>query len=41
MKAREALKVEWDLSKAETRGSAEIMADYKKLADTRRQVGAQ
>jgi isoquinoline 1-oxidoreductase beta subunit len=34
MRAREALKVEWDLSKAETRGSAEIMADYKKLAAT-------
>lgn len=32
IKGREALKVEWDLSKAETRGSAEIMADYKKLA---------
>jgi isoquinoline 1-oxidoreductase beta subunit len=34
VKGREALKVEWDLSKAETRGSAEIMAAYKKLAAT-------
>jgi isoquinoline 1-oxidoreductase subunit beta len=33
MKGREALKVEWDLSKAETRGSAQIMADFKKLAN--------
>jgi isoquinoline 1-oxidoreductase beta subunit len=33
MKGREALKVEWDESQAETRGSAEIMTDYKKLAD--------
>jgi isoquinoline 1-oxidoreductase beta subunit len=32
MKGREALKVEWDESAAEKRGSAEIMADYKKLA---------
>jgi isoquinoline 1-oxidoreductase beta subunit len=32
MKGREALKVEWDNSQAETRGTAEIMADYKKLA---------
>ncbi|MCE9522038.1 MAG: xanthine dehydrogenase family protein molybdopterin-binding subunit [Alphaproteobacteria bacterium] len=32
IKAREALKVEWDFAKAETRGSAEMMADYKKLA---------
>ncbi len=34
IKAREALKVEWDLSKAEARGSSEIMADFKKLANT-------
>lgn len=34
MKAREVLKVEWDLSKAEARGSAEILADFKKLANT-------
>jgi isoquinoline 1-oxidoreductase beta subunit len=32
MKGREALTVEWDESKAETRGTAEIMADYKRLA---------
>ena len=30
---RDALKVEWDDSKAEKRGSAEIMAEYRKLAD--------
>ncbi len=34
IKGREALKVEWDLSKAETRGSAQIMADFKKLANS-------
>lgn len=34
IKGREALKVEWDDSAAEKRGSAEIMADYKKLAAT-------
>jgi isoquinoline 1-oxidoreductase beta subunit len=33
IKGREALKVEWDVSQAETRGSAEIMADFKKLAE--------
>jgi isoquinoline 1-oxidoreductase beta subunit len=33
MKGRDALKVEWDKSQAEARGSAEIMADYKKLAE--------
>ncbi|WP_448203784.1 molybdopterin cofactor-binding domain-containing protein [Azospirillum sp. sgz302134] len=32
MKGREALKVEWDLSKAEARGSDELMAEYKRLA---------
>jgi len=32
MKGREALKVEWDESQAETRGTDAIMADYKKLA---------
>jgi isoquinoline 1-oxidoreductase beta subunit len=34
IKGREALKVEWDDSKAELRGTPEIMADYKKLAAT-------
>jgi isoquinoline 1-oxidoreductase beta subunit len=33
MKGREALKVEWDESQAETRGTDAIMADYKKLAE--------
>ncbi len=33
MKGREALKVEWDDSKAETRGTEEMLADYRKLAD--------
>lgn len=32
IKGREALTVEWDESKAEKRGSAEIMAEYKRLA---------
>ena len=32
MKGREALTVAWDESTAETRGTAEIMADYKRLA---------
>ncbi|GGF22239.1 oxidoreductase [Aliidongia dinghuensis] len=32
-KGRDALKVEWDDSKAEKRGSAEIMAEYRKLAE--------
>jgi isoquinoline 1-oxidoreductase subunit beta len=32
IKGREALKVEWDDTKAEKRGSDQIMADYKKLA---------
>jgi isoquinoline 1-oxidoreductase beta subunit len=32
IKGREALKVEWDESAAEKRGSDQIMADYKKLA---------
>ena len=31
LKARDALKVEWDLSGAETRSSEEIYADYRKL----------
>lgn len=33
-KGRDALTVEWDESAAATRGSAEIMADYKRLAAT-------
>ncbi|HYP57782.1 MAG TPA: xanthine dehydrogenase family protein molybdopterin-binding subunit [Beijerinckia sp.] len=32
IKGREALKVEWDDSKAETRSTDEIFADYRKLA---------
>ena len=31
LKGREALKIEWDLSKAETRSSDELAADYAKL----------
>jgi len=34
MKGRKALKVEWDDQKAETRSSAQIYADYSKLAAT-------
>ena len=34
MKGREALKVEWDDAKAETRSSDAIFADYRKLAAT-------
>ncbi len=33
-KGREALEVEWDDSKAEKRGSAELIAEYKRLAAT-------
>ncbi|AWK88564.1 twin-arginine translocation pathway signal protein [Azospirillum thermophilum] len=33
MKGREALKIVWDDGKAETRGTAEMLADYRKLAD--------
>ena len=33
IKGREALKVEWDLSAAEKRGSAEVMDHYRKLAN--------
>jgi isoquinoline 1-oxidoreductase beta subunit len=33
MKGREALKVEWDDSNAEKRSSAQMFADYRKLAD--------
>jgi isoquinoline 1-oxidoreductase subunit beta len=33
-KARSALQIEWDFSKAEMRGTSELLAEYKKLADT-------
>jgi isoquinoline 1-oxidoreductase beta subunit len=33
-KGREALKIEWDLAKAETRGTDALMAEYKALART-------
>ncbi len=33
IKAREAVTVEWDFSKAETRGTEAILADYRKLLD--------
>ena len=33
MKGREALTVEWDDAKAEMRGTDEMLADYRKLAD--------
>ncbi len=33
LKGREALSIEWDDSKAEMRGSAELFAEYRKLAD--------
>lgn len=36
LKGREALKVSWDESEAETRGSAELVAEYRRLA---RQAG--
>jgi isoquinoline 1-oxidoreductase subunit beta len=39
-KGREALKVEWDESQAETRGTAEIMAEYKRLAKEGKATGA-
>jgi isoquinoline 1-oxidoreductase beta subunit len=34
MQGRDAVKVEWDESKAETRGSDEIIAEYRRLAQT-------
>ncbi|MCW6510358.1 xanthine dehydrogenase family protein molybdopterin-binding subunit [Lichenifustis flavocetrariae] len=37
---RDALKIEWDDSKAEMRSSAEMLADYKKLAATRGSIAA-
>jgi isoquinoline 1-oxidoreductase beta subunit len=33
IKGREALKLEWDDSKAEKRGTADLMAEYKRLAE--------
>ncbi len=33
MQGRDALKVEWDDSKAETRGTDELLAEYRKLAE--------
>jgi isoquinoline 1-oxidoreductase beta subunit len=33
LRGRDAVTVEWDESKAETRGTAEIMAEYNRLAD--------
>lgn len=33
IKGREALKIVWDDSKAETRGTDQMLADYRKLAD--------
>jgi isoquinoline 1-oxidoreductase subunit beta len=35
MRGREALKVDWDTSKAETRSTDEILAEYRQLADTK------
>ena len=40
IKGREALMVEWDEAQAETRGSAEIMADYKARAGDAQQATA-
>ena len=40
IKGREALTVEWDESQAETRGSAEILAQYRKQADNPPQASA-
>lgn len=34
IKGRDALKITWDESAAETRGSAEILAEFRKLAET-------
>ena len=34
MKGREALKIEWDDSNAEKRSSAQMLADYRKIAET-------
>ncbi|MBP2229971.1 isoquinoline 1-oxidoreductase beta subunit [Azospirillum agricola] len=40
IKGREALKITWDDSKAETRGTERMLADYRKLADTAGAVAA-
>jgi isoquinoline 1-oxidoreductase beta subunit len=40
MRGREALKVEWDLSGAETRSTDAIMAEYKEMARRRGHVAA-
>lgn len=40
IKGREALTVEWDDAKAETRGTDAILADYRKLAETPGNVAA-
>ncbi|MCW2241252.1 xanthine dehydrogenase family protein molybdopterin-binding subunit [Azospirillum canadense] len=40
IKGREALKVEWDDAKAETRGTEEILADYRNLAEKQGNVAA-
>ncbi len=34
IQGRDALKIEWDDSKSEMRGSAELIAEFRKLADT-------
>lgn len=38
IKGRDALKIDWDVSGTETRGSAEIMAEYRELAKQRPQA---
>ncbi len=40
IKGREALKIVWDDSKAETRGTDQMLADYRKLAQTPGAVAA-
>ncbi|MEM9472864.1 MAG: xanthine dehydrogenase family protein molybdopterin-binding subunit [Pseudomonadota bacterium] len=40
IKGREALTIKWDEAEAETRGSAEIMADYKSKAGDKQQATA-
>ncbi|RJF78392.1 xanthine dehydrogenase family protein molybdopterin-binding subunit [Azospirillum cavernae] len=40
IKGREALKIVWDDSKAETRGTDQMLADYRKLAQTSGAVAA-
>lgn len=41
LRGREALRITWDSSKAETRSSAEMLADYRALADTKGLVALQ